>query len=633
MENITENITEKNKENIKPRKKDRKIREYLLNKEKREKGQEYTTCKGKIIPEKSFSKIICKCRKSCHLSIDENKQKSIFQSFYGLKSWTEKTTFILNHMEISECKKRRKADARKNIRFKKMSHREYFFISEHHQVCKNFFKKVLQISEGRIEKCVQKKQSNPGTCAIDFRGKHSLRKKTPAHKIQIAIKFINSLPHYESHYTRNTKNEKKYLDASLNLKILYSEYKNYCNEKDTASVSMYMFRDIFYRKFNLRFKAPAQDTCDYCNKIEMKIKAAPIKSVERMKLIKEKTNHLNEIESLSREYNDIVSESKLSIDTKIVLVFDLEKVFETPKLSTNKAYYKRKLSTYNCCIHDVTHNRTYMYVWHEAMASKGPQEIASCLIYHFKNFIPKECTDLILYSDSCGGQNRSIKTSAMLSHFVEKSDHLKKITQQFFRSGHSYNVCDRKFALIEKKRKKAINIYVPNHWIELIKSAKQTDPKFNVIEMKPSFFLSCEKLLQNFCTNRKKTTNKEGVNWFTFRKMTYEKQNPFQIFFETYEDVACKYDETLEFPPNVTKQLPVAKRNFQRQDFIQTELDQLYPNGKRISTEKKNDLLDLLNYIPQPFHRFYTNIDHTDFEEEEQTILISDESDVETCVQ
>lgn len=563
-----ETNTENGEKNIKPRKKERKTREYLLTQSKREKGQEYKTSKGKTIPEKRFTNTICKCRKSCHLFVVEPNQRAIFEYFYNLKSWSEKTTFILNHIETTECKTRRKPDARKNIRFTKLFHREYFFISQDHRVCKSFFKKVLQISEGRIENCVQKKRSSAGTCAVDLRGKHSSRKKTPANKLQHVVKFINSMPHYESHYTRNTTNEKKFLDSNLNMKILYSEYKNYCNEHGIEPVSMYMFRDTFYRKFNLRFKPPAQDTCDYCNNIEMKIKSAPIKSIERMKLIQEKTNHLDEVESLSREYKDIATDSKLSGGTKIVLVFDLEKVFETPKLSTNKAYYKRKLSTYNCCIHDVTHNRSYMYVWHEAMASKGPQEIASCLFYHIKNFVPKECTDLILYSDSCGGQNRSVKTSAMLSHFVEKSAHLKTITQHFFRSGHSYNVCDRKFALIEKKRQKASNIYVPNQWVEVIKSAKVTDPKFNVIEMKPSYFLGCENLLNRFCTNRKKTIDNEGVNWFTFRKLVYQKDYPFQIFFETYDDIKSIYDETFEFPPNLLKQISITKRNFQRHDFI-----------------------------------------------------------------
>lgn len=125
-------------------------------------------------------------------------------------------------------------------------------------------------------------------------------------------------------------------------------------------------------------------------------------------------------------------------------------MFETPKLSSNSAYYKRQLSTFNLCIHDDTHNRSYMYIWHEAMASRGPEEITSYLIYHFNHYLPEICRHIILYSDSCGGQNRNIKTFVMLSQFLEKNAKLQSITQHFFRSGHSYNVCDRKFGIIEK---------------------------------------------------------------------------------------------------------------------------------------------------------------------------------------
>lgn len=338
--------------------------------------------------------------------IDEIQQKKIFDEYYSLISWNQKTSFLLNHIEVVDCKIRRKPHLRRNITFKKYFHREYFFGNKENKVCKSFFKSVLQISEGRIENCMKKKKTKVSTCAIDYRGKHANHKKTSPNAILNAIQFINSLPTYESHYTRNaSSSSKKYLASNLNLKILYNEYKQQCENP----ISMYMFRDTFYRKFNLRFKPPSQDTCDLCNKLNMKIKAAPVKSIERMKLIQSKTNHQEMIEHLDREFKEYKYQSKLSGNATILLVFDLEKVLPTPKLTTNKAYYKRQLNTYNFCVHDETQNRSYMYVWHEAIASRGPQEITSCLIYHITHFIPNECRDIIAYSDSCGGQNRNVR--------------------------------------------------------------------------------------------------------------------------------------------------------------------------------------------------------------------------------
>lgn len=623
-----------NKENMKPSKRMKnrnpKNHKRALNKSRREKGEEYTTKLGKVVPAKQFVKIICKCRKSCHLTINEAQQKEIFQQYYNLNTWTEKTSFLFNYIEVTECKSRRKPGERKNIRFKKSFTRKYFFLNKENAVCKQFFKKVLQISEGRVEKCVKKKQNMSSSCAIDLRGKHTHHKRTPATAISHAIKFMNSLPKYESHYAREWTRDKKYLAPNLNLTILYNEYINQCNELLLIPISAYMFRDTFYRKFNLKFKQPQTDTCDFCNKMNMDIKRAPIKSNERMQLIKDKENHLQCVENLRREFKDHVNESKLSADSKIVLVFDLEKVFPTPNLTTNSAYYKRKLSTYNLCIHDETHNRSYMYVWNESIASRGSQEIGSCLFYHIKHYVPSECEYWVLYSDSCGGQNRNINTSVMLSQFLEKSFHLKNITQHFFRTGHSYNVCDRKFAIIErKKRKLATEIYVPSQWSDLIRNAKETVPKFTVVEMNKEHFFGCNVLLSGYCTNRKKTTDKSTVNWLSMRMIKYEKKNPMMLHFETYQDVMNKYDENVECPQNVLKTLSVAKRNFNHGEFIQVELPILYPNGREISTEKLKDLLDLLAFIPQQFHKFYLDLGHSENIREEETVDISSDSDNE----
>lgn len=283
-------------------------------KSKREKGEEYENYKGKIIAAKKFEKVVCKCRMACHFTVPEIEQNRIFDEYWNLNSWAQKTTFILNNISSSECKKRRKPEQRKNIQFKKSFHREYFFGSEEKKVCKQFFKAVLQIGETRIEKCVKNKQLKKNDYAVDRRGKHKSHKKTSADKIRVVIKFINSLPQYESHYMRATTSNsgRKYLASNLNLKIIYNEYKVVCDEKSENPVSNYMFRDIFYRKFNLRFKPPLQDTCNYCDTMKHKINAAPIKSIQRMELIKLKEEHWEVVRLLDREQKDYVSASKLT---------------------------------------------------------------------------------------------------------------------------------------------------------------------------------------------------------------------------------------------------------------------------------------------------------------------------------
>lgn len=148
-------------ENIESQKPSKRFRnpnshKRMVNKLKREKGEEYENYKGKAVPAKVFQAVVCKCRKSCHIAIPETEQRKIFNEFWNLNTWSQKTTFLLNNVSSNECKKRRKPQNRKNIQFKKSFRREYFFGNAKNTVCKAFFISVLQISGTRIDKCIKK---------------------------------------------------------------------------------------------------------------------------------------------------------------------------------------------------------------------------------------------------------------------------------------------------------------------------------------------------------------------------------------------------------------------------------------------------------------------------------------------
>lgn len=142
-------------------------------------------------------------------------------------------------------------------------------------------------------------------------------------------------------------------------------------------------------------------------------------------------------------------------------------------------------------------------------------------------------------------------------------------------------------------------------------------------------FFSCSTLLSTFCTNRKKTTDNSTVNWLSMRKIQYHKNQPLLLHFETYNDIMNKYDENFEFNQNALKTLSVIERKFNHDEFIKTELPILYPNGRTITTEKMKDLLNLLSYMPQQFHKFYINLGHSDVDQPEEPMYISSESDDE----
>jgi hypothetical protein len=56
-----------------------------------------------------------------------------------------------------------------------------------------------------------------------------------------------------------------------------------------------------------------------------------------------------------------------------------------------------------------------MYVWDETVASRGPEEIGSCVLNFIQNHV--KTSKLIMYSDQCGAQNRNIKMASFMQFY------------------------------------------------------------------------------------------------------------------------------------------------------------------------------------------------------------------------
>lgn len=337
------------------------------------------------------------------------------------------------------------------------------------------------------------------------------------------------------------------------------------------------------------------DTCKTCDGFEAQMNSL-ILSFERKEMLKhQKENHLQIVIRTKEIFESDIQRARNSEGKVRCLTFDLQKALETPVLSTSIAYYKRQLWTYNLCVYDEAEKVAYMYIWDAGVASRGAQEIGSCLLYHLKNSIDSNCEHVILYSDSCGGQNRNIKMTLMLKKFLSNTaSNIQTIEQKFFVSGHSFNSCDRCFGLIEKQKSKMQEIYVPQHWVNTIVQAKKREPKFKVIEMTSVDFFST-KNLENSIVNRKKTIEGAKLNWLETRNIINRKTETLTLNFKS------DFDGT-EQQANLSKKLSTENL------FVNSDLEPLFRNGRPITTAKFNDLMELIKYIPMKYHDFYKGL-------------------------
>ena len=80
---------------------------------------------------------------------------------------------------------------------------------------------------------------------------------------------------------------------------------------------------------------------------------------------------------------------------------------------------------------------------------------------------------LIVFSDSCGGQNRNINLVRLWLHVVSSPEFSYEcVDHKFMLSGHSYLPNDRDFGSIEKAHQRMQHVYIPEGWCTLVEQSR-----------------------------------------------------------------------------------------------------------------------------------------------------------------
>lgn len=547
---------------------------------KRNKGLQYTTKKGRIIPARTFRPLGV-CQKRCAEKIEISDQKEIFEKYWEIQNFNSRLLYCSGLVSMTNTKITLNKKHLRKPRNRPKTFKYYLEIhGERVHVCKKCFQNTLDESNRFLKTILAKKMSN--TPLIDMRGKSVPKNKIPEHIISQIKQFFNDFPSYESHYTRRDTS-KRYFSADLTITKLYELY----TVKYGTIISLTKFSEIF-KEMDIKFKKPKVDTCNKCDIFNIKISLTD--EAEKLNLKEQLKQHQTEADNAYKMKSVDKEASKHEKELK-VFTFDLQKCLPTPFLQTNVAFYKRSLWTFNLTVHDCETNEASNFMWHEIIANRGGNEIASCLLKHLKS-LEASVERIIFYSDSCAGQNKNSFLASMFLLFVYNSDTVDSIEHKFLTSGHTHMECDTVHAAIERNKKKtSMKIHHPRDWMNLVQS---TSKKYKVIEMNQQDIYDFSLTAKTKFVFRKVATNEVKFSWRHVKWLKYTKDIGIIQFKNTLDE---------EEPFQILK---IKKRGIN--DFQLNNTSLCYTTPIQITKAKKKDIIDMLDLVDPIFHDFYKNL-------------------------
>ena len=402
------------------------------------------------------------CGNNCQ-DISDDKRKSIFDHFWSLSPQRKKDWLVGMTSKSDVKRKRSKESCFRENTFN-------YFINDgegRRKVCKKFLVKTLDVSL----KYVTYTLSNAylGSSKDEARGKLVPANKTPQIVKESAINFIKSLPALPSHYCRKDST-RLYLPTEFkNIKNLYRIYKEAQTSLGIDVVGEKVFREIFSKDFNIGFHFPKKDKCVKCLRFEGKdVNENP----EFLSHLKEKEASKNSLAF----HRELVKKNKSILCTS----FDLQKVLNTPHGHSMLLFYSRKYTVYNLCFYESFTRSGFCYTWGETEGKRGGNEIATILQKYIANVDSRgSIKKIILYSDSCPGQNKNKIVLAAIHNALLQAHNIETIQMNYLLPGHTEMTVDSIHATIENSVRNTI-IWAPSQWATVFQLARKEPGQYNV---------------------------------------------------------------------------------------------------------------------------------------------------------
>lgn len=531
------------------------------------------------------------CPLKCFEKVSGENRNKVFKSFYEIATKNEQDIYLQGQIEVCSVQ-RRTTNTRENEK-RARSYNHFIKIDgKNVKVCQKAFLSIHAVSKQRVQR-IKLLLCNNQT-PEDKRGKNAKSNVIGEQYREEMRQHISCFPVKTSHYSNKEYN---YLDAQLNVKIMYSLFRE---KYPNSPVKYSYYINFFKQNFDLHFGRPQVDVCNSCEDLSLKIKNPKLNDEAKRVAVAEKMVHERRAKKFYSALKTTTEECRQR-ENLAAFCFDFMQNLQLPEFPTQDKFYLSQLTVSLFCITDLKTQKSFFYIYHEGQAAKGPNEVCSFILDYIQNVVPKEATELRLFCDNCPGQNKN-HTVVRMCMALRATGRFQKIVQYYPIRGHSFLPCDRAFGTIKRKLRRFDRVYDIHKYTELIVLAsakllftvKEIETK-DIINFKnwwPKYYrLNC---ISNETKMNKDRNSKVQFSVSKFHQFVYEEGNKVKasefvnvFFWHTFTDLR---------QPRTSNQV------------LELPTEKAYKGPLPIGAVKLDNLKTLLRWVDDEHKEYYLNI-------------------------
>ncbi len=293
----------------------------------------------------------------------------------------------------------------------------------------------------------------------------------------------------------------------------------------------------------------------------------------------------------------------------LVLHLDFHKSLLTPKFPSQDWYFSKKLRTYLFGIYCANEEIVYSFIYDDSIGGTGANEVISLLDFLLRKLQDKlgAHEHLIIWCDNCPSQFKENYLFFYLDQLVRRGDFLR-VDLKFLLEGHSYSICDRRFASIQKLFNRHEIIEVPQQWAKILHESGLSNVKvyWVTLEMIKDYksFLTLEYIRRNVDLENKKF-KVNSIAWlnFGYGEISNDEGNPELV--HHLETVFLRFSMDTEETPSTVSYI----KKKQRRELLPELLETVRRESKPVFEDVKTSCLNLAKkYLSANAVRFYESL-------------------------